>query len=87
MIESDDEFEIFEIRGVNLGSSIPEEWSADYAIDEDTYSRWFEQIYEMGANTIRVYGVQSDKFYNAFYNYNKNNQKPLYLLQGVPVND
>ncbi|MBS7360449.1 MAG: hypothetical protein KIG53_07580, partial [Oscillospiraceae bacterium] len=54
---------------------------------EDTYLRWFEQIQAMGANTVRVYGVQSDVFYNAFYKYNQNNKNPLYLLQGVLVND
>lgn len=29
----------FEIRGVNLGMSIPGEWATDYAIDGDTYTR------------------------------------------------
>ena len=87
LLKVDDEFVNFEIKGVNLGSAIPGEWSADYAIDEDTYIRWFGQIQEMGANTIRVYNVQSDTFYNAFYSYNHNNESPLYLFQGVPVND
>jgi len=87
LIKSDEKFKEFEIKGVNLGSAVPGQWSADYAIDEDTYLRWFEQIQDMGANTIRVYGVQSDVFYNAFYKYNKNNNNPLYLLQGVLVND
>ena len=41
----------------------------------------------MGANTIRVYTVQSDTFYNAFYKYNLNNDNPLYMLHGVWVND
>ena len=87
LIKSDDKFEEFEIKGVNLGSAVPGQWAADYAIDNDTYLRWFEQIQAMGANTIRVYGVQSDAFYNAFYKYNQNNENPLYLLQGVLIND
>ena len=87
LIKSDERFKEFEVKGVNLGSAIPGQWSSDYAIDEDTYLRWFEQIQAMGANTIRVYGVQSDVFYNAFYKYNQNNKNPLYLLQGVLVND
>lgn len=87
LLKEDDEFINFQIKGVNLGSSIPGEWSADFAIDEDTYHRWFGQIQEMGANTIRVYNIQSDNFYNAFYSYNQNNKNPLYLLQGVSVND
>ena len=87
LLKSDDKFKEFEIKGVNLGSAVPGQWSSDYAINEDTYLQWFEQIQDMGANTIRVYGVQSDVFYNAFYKYNQDNKNPLYLLQGVLVND
>ena len=87
LLKEANKFESFEIKGVNLGSAIPGEWSSDYAIVEETYLRWFRQIQEMGANTIRVYNVQSSAFYYAFYDYNQNNENPLYLLQGVPVND
>lgn len=77
----------FEVRGVNLGSGEPGEWSTDFAIDKDTYLRWFAQMQEMGANTVRVYTIQADDFYEAFYEYNKDRENPLYLLQGVWVND
>lgn len=81
----------FEIRGVNLGMSIPGEWATDYAIDGDTYTRWFAQIQAMGANTIRVYTILQDDFYDAFYAYNSAREaageEPLWLLQGVWVND
>ena len=77
----------FEIRGVNMGPGIPGEWSTDFAIDKETYLRWFEQIQEMGANVIRVYTIQADDFYEAFYEYNKDREEPLYLLHGVWVND
>lgn len=87
LIKQNDEFSDFEIKGVNLGSSIPGKWSSDYAIDEETYFGWFGQIANMGANTVRVYGVQSETFYKAFYRYNTQSKTPLYLLQGVVVND
>ena len=77
----------FEIKGVNMGSGIPGEWSTDFAIDKETYLRWFGQIKALGANTIRVYTVQNDTFYNAFYEYNHENSDPLYLIHGVWVND
>ena len=77
----------FEIKGVNMGSGIPGEWSTDFAIDKETYLRWFDQIKELGANTIRIYTVQNDTFYNAFYEYNHENTDPLYLIHGVWVND
>ena len=60
----------FEIRGVDLGVGIPGEWATDFAIDKETYLRWFGYIQELGANTIRVYTILHDDFYNAFYEYN-----------------
>lgn len=41
----------------------------------------------MGANTIRIYTVQQDIFYEALYEYNKDNNDPLYVIHGVWVND
>lgn len=77
----------FEIRGVNMGVGIPGEWATDFAIDKETYLRWFQWIQEMGANTIRVYTILHTDFYEAFYEYNKDNDNPLYLIHGVWVND
>lgn len=79
--------EPFEIRGVNLGAGIPAHFATDYAIDKETYLRWFQLIQEMGANTIRVYTILSSDFYDALYEYNVDNSEPLYLLHGVWVND
>ena len=84
---TDEEKQKFEIKGVNLGSGKPGEWSTDFAIDKDTYLRWFGDMQEMGANTVRVYTIQADDFYEAFYEYNRDREEPLYLLQGVWVND
>lgn len=86
-IDRGEGMEPFEIRGVNMGSGLPGEWSTDFAITEATYLRWFGYIKEMGANTLRIYTVQSDAFYNAFYSFNADNPNPLYLIQGVWVND
>lgn len=41
----------------------------------------------MGANTIRVYTILQPDFYEAVYEYNKENPEPLYVLHGVWVND
>lgn len=80
-------YEPFEIRGVNMGSGQPGHFSTDFSIKKDVYLRWFEQIQEMGANTIRIYTVQSPDFYEAFYEFNSNQETPLYLIHGVWVND
>ena len=77
----------FEIKGVNMGSGVPGKWATEFAADEETYRRWFGYIKEMGANTVRVYTIQNEAFYNAFYEYNKDNPDPLYLIHGVWVND
>ena len=77
----------FFIKGVDMGSSLPGNWSTEYNIDEETYLRWFEQIQQMGANTIRIYSVYSEDFYNAFYKFNSNNPNPLWLLQGIRIDD
>ena len=87
LLEQGDGYQEFEIKGVNMGSGIPGQWSTDFAIDKETYIRWFGQIKEMGANTIRVYTVQNDTFYNAFYEYNHENPDPLYLIHGLWLND
>ena len=82
------EYVPFEIRGVNMGVGVPGKWATDYAIDKETYLRWFGYIKDMGANTVRVYTILHDDFYNAFYEYNKSHpEDPLYLIHGVWVND
>ncbi len=87
LLERNGVYEPFEIRGVDMGAGIPGHWATDFAVDYDTYLRWFAQIQELGANTIRVYTIHHDAFYNAFYDYNHGREEPLYLLHGVWVND
>ena len=41
----------------------------------------------MGAHTVRVNTILNDEFYNALYEYNKNNDDPLWLIHGVWIND
>ena len=91
LMERDGAYLPFEIRGVNMGVGIPGEWATSYAIDKKTYLRWFRQIQELGANTVRIYTILQDDFYNAFYEYNReqeeNGREPLWLIHGVWVND
>lgn len=85
--QADGEFAPFEIKGVDLGAGYPGEWSTDFSIDKETYLRWFGLMQEMGVNTVRIYTIQSQPFYEAFYEYNSGREDPLYLLHGVWVND
>lgn len=79
--------ELFEIKGVDLGAGIPGHFATEFAIDYDTYMEWFALIQEMNANTIRIYTISDPAFYHAFYDYNKDNLDPLYLIHGVWVED
>ena len=40
-------FEEFEIKGVDIGSGMPGEWSTDFGITKSDYLRWFKQIKEI----------------------------------------
>lgn len=88
LLKNDDgAFEPLTVRGVNLSASIPGHTSTDFAVEEETWLRWFTQIRAMGANTIRIYTIYDDTFYNAFYRFNTESESPLYLLQGLQVSD
>lgn len=81
----------FEIKGVDMGSGEPGEWSTDFQIDKDTYKRWFAQIQELGANTIRIYTIQAEDFYNAYYEYNSQREaegmEPLWICDTWKAED
>jgi len=77
----------FFFKGVELSSGIAGNYATDYAVDKDTWLKWFKEIQEMGANTIRINTIYNDIFYNAFYEFNKDKKEPLYLLQGIQVSD
>lgn len=75
------------IRGVLMDSCLPGHYSKDFAVDEERYLSWMDQISEMGANTISVYFMMDPDFYNALYRFNTSREIPLYLIQGVSVPD
>lgn len=81
----------FEIRAVDLGASLPGQWGTDYAIDQETYLRWFAMIQDLGANTLRIAARFHGTFYRAFHTYNTRREaaglEPLWLLQGLWVDD
>lgn len=86
-MDTGDGFEPFIIKGVTIDAALPGHFPTDYKVDEKTYLRWFKMIAEMGANTIRLNHIMDDNFYNAFYKFNTSQEKPLYLIQSVWVED
>lgn len=75
------------IRGVNMGVGVPGKFPGEMAITRQQYLRWFKYIGEMNANTLRVYTILSPVFYDALYEYNQTSKTPIYLIQGVWINE
>lgn len=75
------------IKGVNLGIAKPGTFPGEAAITAEEYYRWFEQIGEMNANTIRVYTLHPPGFYHALEKYNQKHDKKIYVLHGVWMNE
>lgn len=92
---SGDYFEVYENgnwkkvfwTGVNIGAGEPGIFPGELTISYDTYYRWFKYISEMNCNSIRVYTTMRPQFYNALADFNKDAENPLYLFQGVWVNE
>ena len=83
----DDEWKAITVKGVNVGMAKPGVFPGEAAITEDEYYRWFEQIGDMNANTIRVYTLHPPGFYNALLKYNESHENKLYVLHGVWINE
>ncbi|MBL4930313.1 family 2 glycosyl transferase [Clostridium paridis] len=75
------------IKGVNLGLGKPGHFPGELALTKEEYLDWFKEISNMNSNTIRVYTTLKPEFYEALYEYNKKNFNPIYVMQGVWVNE
>lgn len=91
----DDSFYIFTdgkwqktfMAGVNIGAGEPGIFPGELTISYDTYFKWFEQISAMNANCIRVYTAMRPQFYDALRDFNEKSENPLFLFQGVWMNE
>ena len=75
------------ITGVNIGATEPGLFPGDLTISYDSYYRWFGYISEMNCNSIRVYTLMRPQFYTALHDFNKKAENPIYLFQGVWLNE
>lgn len=85
--QGNDEWKESFLTGVNLGVAKPGYYPGEVAITEEEYFEWFHMIGDMNCNVIRVYIPQTPQFYQALYKYNQIADNPLYLVQGVYVNE
>lgn len=77
----------FFVKGVNMGAGKPGTFPGEMAITKEEYRRWFQQIADMNANTIRVYTILAPDFYQALFEHNIYSDQPLYLFHGVWLNE
>lgn len=82
-IYEDNRWKNKKVLGVNMGVTKPGSDFKERNITKQEYLRWFGQISQMNANSIRVYTWQSPEFYEALLEYNNTNENKLYLQQGI----
>lgn len=75
------------IKGVNVGATKPGYFPGELGITKDEYFRWFMQISDMNANTIRVYTTMKPEFYDALFDFNQRSAKKLYVMHGLWLNE
>ncbi|MCQ4637260.1 hypothetical protein NE619_11050 [Anaerovorax odorimutans] len=87
LMKKDGGWEKITVCGMNMGSGYPGHYATDFAINYNTYIQWFKMMQAMNVNVLRIYTIQNDTFYKAFYDYNKGRKNPLYLIHGIWVDD
>lgn len=85
--KSDNEWEEMFVTGVDIGAGKPGYFPGDNALTKEEYLEWFQQIGQLNARVIRNYIPQMPGFYEALHEYNEAAEEPLYLIQGVYVNE
>jgi tetratricopeptide (TPR) repeat protein len=83
-LRTGDSWTPFYVKGVNMGLAMPGKFPSEFSTDSSLYARWFQQIGEMHANTLRIYTVLPPAFYRALLAYNRAHRTaPLYVIHGV----
>lgn len=82
-IAKNDKWEKLEIVGVGLNSTKPGAFPSENLVSEEDYLRWIKDIYDMGANCIKVSNLMGANFYKALDKFNKDKKNPIYLMQGI----
>ena len=77
----------FLIKGISLSDSLPNKDQLSSDELEEKMSAWLDQISKMNVNTIRIPSIQSPALYNAVYEFNKNNQNPIYIIHDIPIDE
>ncbi len=77
-------YDDFYVKGVNLGVGLPGTQAGDLAATRQDYARWFQQMYDMGFNNLRIYTLHFPRFYEELARFNEQHQdRPLYVFHGA----
>jgi tetratricopeptide (TPR) repeat protein len=72
------------VKGLNLGTTLPGKFPAEFPDDAELYREWFDQIGELGANVVRLYTLHPPSLYRALKQHNDSRpEHKLWLVQGV----
>ena len=87
VVNQDGSYDSIFLDGVNIGASKAGYFPGEFGIIKEDYARWFQEISDMNVQVIRVYVLQMPAFYEALSEFNSRAAKPLYLMQGIYVNE
>lgn len=86
-IYRDKKWQDFMIKGVSFGPEKGGEVGLEEPSSKAQYTRWFKQLASMDVNLLRVNTILPPAFFQAFLEYNILTDKPIYLLQGIPLDE
>lgn len=81
----EDKWENLIIKGIQINSFTPGYSRNKSGIEKIRVMKWLKQISEMNANVITIPNIQPPSFYNAIYEFNLNNPKPIYVIHEIPL--
>ena len=83
-VESDGTPRPLFVVGINLSTALPGRYPGQFPDDFALYRSWFDQMAELGVNTVRLYTLHPPSLYRALRAHNT--ERPdarLWLVQGV----
>lgn len=87
IIKNEENWEDLVLKGININEVKPGVFPGEKDVSEEEYLNWFNYIYEMNVNCLRVPALMPNKFYKALETFNEGKEKSLYLLQGIGVGE
>ena len=83
-----DRWQPFKVRGMNMSFALPGTRPGEFTVSEAQVFKWLDDLSELPFNTLRIYTVQSPRFYRALRRWNlEHPHRPFFLLQGVWIRE